>query len=339
MAGGRGPAGGAAVAVRGPRGYASYSRLPAGSNYVHWHGGSYWNLGFTWYQPYYYAGTVYYSEVPAPAGYVVDNLPDDASTNEFDGNTYYYYNSTYYIQKDGKYEAVDFPTGAPSQAPSLDPKAMEQLQRMAAFLSTVKAGRFVVRDTSDEILDSGQKVQVESTRSVAVRAPDRMAVDFTADGVTRRMVYDGKTVTVFEKDQDLYAQQAMPPTLPAALDELASKYGIALPAAELLRPGLMDRLEPQMRSAEYIGPETVDGDNCQLVTFSLDWADVQIWIQDGDKALPRRAVIAYKKIPSTPKYVMSFNDWDLSTPPDSAFELELPSDATRIEMTPLAENQ
>ena len=73
------------------------------------------------------------------------------------------------------------------------------------------------------------------------------------------------------------------------------------------------------------------------MTFSLDWADVQIWIQDGEKALPRRAVISYKKIPSTPKYVMNFTDWNLSDPPDSAFEMKLPSGATKIAMTPIGE--
>jgi hypothetical protein len=278
---------------------------------------------------------VYYSEVPPPIGYVVADLPEEAGTVALNNTTYHYYQNAYYVEKDGKYEVVESPSAKTADAAAPDPKALAQLQRMADFLATVRAGRVTIRDTSDEILDSGQKVQVESTRAVAVRAPTRLAVDFTADGATRRTVYDGKTITIYEKAQNLYSQQDMPPTLSETLDVLASKYGMAVPAVELLRPGLMDKLKPQLRSASYLGMQAVDGAACHAVSLSLDWADVQIWIQDGQKALPRRAVISYKKIPSVPKYVMSFSDWDLATPPDSAFEMKLPADASKVEMASL----
>ena len=291
-----------------------------------------------WYQPYYYAGTVYYSEVSPPVGYAVDSLPDTSGvTVVSNGTTYYYDNGVYYTQQNGQYVVADNPDDTTSQTVAPDPTAIAQLQRMADFLATVQAGRFTIRENSDEILDSGQKVQVESWQSVAFRSPDRMAIDFISDGVIRRTVYDGQTITVFENGQNVYAQQTMPPTLSETLDVLASKYGMAVPAAELLRPGLMGKLRPQIRSAQYLGAQTIGSDNCQLVTFSLDWADVQIWILDGQKALPRQMVISYKKIPSTPKYVMSFTDWNLSSPQDSAFKMNLPSGAVKIETAELGQ--
>jgi hypothetical protein len=212
---------------------------------------------------------------------------------------------------------------------------MDQLQRMSDFLATVKACSVTIHEASEEILDSGQKVQVESVRTVAVRAPDRMAVDYVADSLTRRSVYDGKTITAYEKGPNQYSQQAMPPTLAETIDTLESKYGMATPVAELLRPGLLDRLKPQLQSADYVGLETINGAKCHHVSFRMDWADCQFWIQDGDQPLPRKLVITYKKVPSTPKYVMTFLGWDLTSPPNSAFAMALPADAKKIEMAPL----
>jgi hypothetical protein len=162
-----------------------------------------------------------------------------------------------------------------------------------------------------------------------------MAVDFVADGETRRSVYDGKTTTVFEKEANQYSQQPMPPTLDATIDTLETKYGMAAPAAEMLRPGLLDRLKPQLQSADYIGMETIDGVPCHHVAISMDWADCQFWIQDGAQPLPRKLVITYKQVPSTPKYAMDFSTWNLASPPDSAFAMVLPADAKKIDMAPL----
>jgi hypothetical protein len=335
-AGYRGAGGGGAVAVRGPYGYRSYSRLPEGSIHYPWRGTSYWHSGYDWYRPYYYGGDVYYSEVPAPLGYVTDDLPDDASQVVLGNTTYYYYQNAYYVQKDGKYEVaagLGGDVGATGQ--TVDPKALDQIHRMADFLSTIKAGQFTIQDVSDHILDSGQRTQLESTRRVAFRMPDRFAVDYAGQGQTRRSVYDGKAITMFEREQNLYAQEPMPPTLPETMDTLATKYGMAVPAAELLRPGLFDRLKAQVRSGEYLGVEEIGGVNCHHVAFSQDWADVQMWVQDGDQPLLRKSAIAYKKIPGTPKYVMNLSGWNLTDPPDSAFALTVPADAKKIDMAPM----
>ena len=339
----RGSAGRAGVVGRGPYGYQSYASLPYGSNRVDWHGSSYWRNGWSWYQPYYYGDTLYYGLSQPPIGWVVaqDELNDllaNATTAAINGQNYYYYHDGYYAaQPSGQYVAVADPTAAPPAvaAVAVNPQAMDQLQRMSDFLATVKACSITIHATSDEILDSGQKIQVESTRTVAVRAPDRMAVDFVADGETRRSVYDGKTMTVFEKEGNDFSQQAMPPTLDATIDTLETKYGMAAPAAEMLRPGLLDRLKPKLQSADYIGMETIDGVPCHHVAISMDWADCQFWIQDGAQPLPRKLVITYKQVPSTPKYAMDFSAWNLTSPPDSAFAMAIPADAKKIDMAPL----
>jgi hypothetical protein len=283
---------------------------------------------------------LYYSDVPAPLGYIVASLPDDAASVTLGGNNYYYYQNTYYAQQpDGQYAVVAPPgaqtdAAAPAAAAAIDPKALDQVHRMADLLGSLKAGRFTIQDASDQILDSGEKIQVESTRKIAFRQPDRFAVDYAGQDMTRRTVYDGKTITMLETQQNLYAQEPMPPTLAQTMDTLANKYGMAVPAAELLQPGLFDKLNTQIQSAEYVAMESIAGQNCHHVALGLDWADIQLWVQDGDQPLPRKAVIIYKKIPGNPKYEMDISAWDLADPPDSVFAITIPPDAQKIDMAP-----
>lgn len=338
IAGAKGANGGAAVAAKGPYGYGSYVRLPNGSSYYNWHGNPYWRSGGYWYRPYYYAGTVYYSQCGAPYGWDGDDLSvtdSGITTFELNGVTYFYRNGVYYVVQNGKYVVVPNPYEQQPSAPSIDPKASEQLNRLNNALSAIKSFRVVIRDVSDEILDSGQKVQVESRRTLAMRAPDKMAVEFSSDGVTRHTVYDGSKITVYEKASNMYSQTNMPPTISQTMDVLASQYGMAIPAMEMFRPLSVDKLIAQIQTGEYLGPQKVEGDSCQVIRLGLEWADVQVWILDADRALPRRVMISYKKIPSTPKYVMNFTNWDINNPPDSVFALQIPADAAKVEMHPL----
>jgi hypothetical protein len=321
IAGASGPGGGAILAGKGPNGGRAYVRLPDGAGPIYWGGYPYWNYGPYWYTPYYEDGTVYYEESAPPEGYVAETVPADGTP----------------ATRQGAAPVATAPRPAPVNV--ISEKAIQQLQEMADFLGKMKAGRVTIRNQSDEILESGQKVQMESTRVLAIRAPDRMAVDFSSDTVKRRIVYDGKTVTMLEMPRNVYMSQEMPATLSETLDVLASKYGMSIPAAELLRSGFMAKLKPQLRSAGYMSASRADGSMRVTVTLRTDWADAEIWFRAEDKPLPLKIIINYTQIPSTPKYVATYENWDLTNPADSAFELKLPADARREEMVPVKEVQ
>jgi hypothetical protein len=317
IAGASGPGGGAILAGKGPNGGRAYARLPDGAGSIYWGGIPYWNYGPYWYTPYYDDGTVYYQESAPPEGYEAETMPADTMP--------------------ATTQAATATAPRPRPVNVISAKAMEQLQAMADYLSTVKAGRVTIRNQSDEILESGQKVQMESTRVLTIRAPDRMAVDYTSDSVKRRIVYDGKTVTMLEMPRNVYMSQEMPATLSETLDVLDSKYGMSIPAAELLRAGFMARLKPQLRAAGYLSGGQPDGSTRVVVSLRTDWADAEIWFPAGDKPLPLKIIINYTQIPSTPRYAATYEKWDLTNPPDSAFELKLPPDAKREEMVPVKE--
>ena len=145
-----------------------YGHLPSGSREVHWHGNNYWCFGFSYYQPCWYGGEVYYYSVPAPVGVYVDTLPPEADTVVYNNQTYYYSDGSYLMPKDSGYEVVDKPAGL-DQAP--DPMAL--LRQMTDCLGQMQRFSVVADETTDEILESGEKVQLSSRRTVYVRRPMR----------------------------------------------------------------------------------------------------------------------------------------------------------------------
>ena len=318
IAGASGPGGGAVLAGKGPNGGRAYVRLPDGAGNINWGGMPYWNYGPYWYMPYYQDGAVYYEEAPPPEGYVAETMPADATPATHAGVA----------------AVATAPRPRPAPVNVISAKAIEQLQEMTDFFGKVKGGRVTIRNRSDEILDSGQKVEMESVRVLAIRAPDKMAVDYSSDSVKRRIVYDGKSVTMLEMPRNIYMTHEMPATLSETLDLLDSQYGMSIPAAELLRAGFMAKLKPQLLSAGYMRASQPDGSTRVTVTLRTDWADAEIWFKADDKPLPLKIIIKYTRIPATPKYVATYEKWDLTNPADSAFELKLPADAKREEMVP-----
>ena len=51
--------------------------------------------------------------------------------------------------------------------------------------------------TKDEVLDSGQKIQFDSTVDMQAQPRNRLRVDVNSDRKYRQYYYDGKTVTQY----------------------------------------------------------------------------------------------------------------------------------------------
>jgi hypothetical protein len=134
-----------------------------------------------------------------------------------------------------------------------------------------------------------------------------------------------------------------PPTVEAMLDMLALKYGIVLPLADLAFPDPYKVLIENVRRGEYIGMGYVFDTKCHHLAFRQSAVDWQIWIEDGQRALPRKVVITFKDQPAHPQYTAFLSDWKLSAQADDAaaaagaadaFTLKPPAGAKKVDFTP-----
>ncbi len=339
-----GPRGGTAIGVRGPHGRAGVAHLPSGSTHVRVHGHSYYRHGYRYYRPYYYGGRLAYFRIGAPVGVVITTLPEEYTLVVINGRTYYVHDGDYYTTevREGKtvYVVVENPTADQvaqviSEGPSA-PDPFQLVRQMSDYLGKQEKFTVIVNDTFDEVTDTDSVVQLSSQRTVYVSRPDMLAVRYEGGGERRRVLYDGKTLTILNITKDFYAKAKMPPTIDDMLDTVAKEYGLALPLADLLYSSPSDALVAGTRTGQYVGQQLVGTTLCHHLAFTKDDVDWELWIQkDETKPLPRKLVITYKNEPAKPRYTMIPEKWEMGEVPANAFELEIPDDASEIEMMPL----
>jgi hypothetical protein len=204
---------------------------------------------------------------------------------------------------------------------------------MGAYLRTLKNFGVQGVGTRDEVLADGQKVQFGGTLNYLVRVPDGFRADIRTDRKQRQWIYDGKTLTIFAPRMNYFATVAAPHTIGEMLDSARYRYRFDMPLADLFfwgtnRDGMRD-----LKEAKYIGPAYIDGTDVDQYAFRQEDVDWQIWIERGNKPLPRKLVITTTTVPQQPQYNMVLK-WDLAPTFDSTtFAFTPPQDAKRITLS------
>ena len=71
------------------------------------------------------------------------------------------------------------------------------------------------------------------------------------------------------------------------------------------------------------------------LAFTEATADWQLWVEPGDKPLPRRLEIVYKTEDGKPRISIDLTDWNLNASTDpSIFSFNKPEGAHRIDLLP-----
>jgi len=220
--------------------------------------------------------------------------------------------------------------------PGVEPKADEILHRFCDRLKEAKQFRFQVQESFDNLLESGQKVQLSNRRMVAVRRPNRLYGEISGDTSNRRVYYNGDTLTLFETDRNVYGATKARADIDATLDYVFKTYGISVPLADLVFSDPYQVMMDNVKTGTYQGIHQVGEFKCHHLAFTQETADWQAWIDAGEQPLLRKFVITYKQLPGQPQYVAVLNNWELSADlPDTTFRFTPPQGAMKIEILPV----
>jgi hypothetical protein len=221
---------------------------------------------------------------------------------------------------------------AAQEAPVIQAEAIDALKQMGAFLHTLKTFSVTADISSDEVLLSGQKIQVGGENTLTVRRPDGLKATVRKDetDIDREFYYDGKTFTVYGKKVKYYASAPAPATIAALVDAVNERFDVSLPLADLFIWGTDKAPVQDITSALYIGPATIGGIPTDHYAFRQEGVDWQVWIEKGKTRLPRKLVITTMGEEGQPQYV-SVLKWNLSPNiSDKMFKFVPPKDAQRI---------
>jgi hypothetical protein len=189
----------------------------------------------------------------------------------------------------------------------------------------------------DEVLPSGQKLQLAGTAGIAPSRPAGLYAEQVSDLGGRRFWYDGKRVTLLDPDTGFYAAADAAPTVDGMLAGLVQQLGFSPPLADFLGSDPYGTLRHAVRFGIYVGPSLLDGVRVHHLAFVQETIDWQIWIEDGPTWVPRKFLITYKAVPGEPQYTAVLKAWNFARPIAPAqFEPDLPAGASEIAFARLA---
>ena len=222
--------------------------------------------------------------------------------------------------------------------PAIEVKADKLLRQMSEYLNTLEQFTLHTENSVDTLLATGHKVQLGRAVEVFVRRPDRFRANIKGDIFDQGLYYDGKSITLFGKKVNYYATIKAPPTIEAAMNHAEQSFGLVAPLADLMYRNCYDLLMEDVKVGFYVGLSTVLGVECHHLAFRAEETDWQVWIEAGERPVPKKFVITSKWVAGAPQFTGLLTMWDVSPQlKDSLFTFVAPEGAHQIEFLP-AEN-
>jgi hypothetical protein len=236
----------------------------------------------------------------------------------------------------GAVAAIAFVGALPAafaQPAGIDPQATAILKKSMDYLAGLKAFSLDSTSTIEATLTSGQKLQFDSAATLTLQRPNRLvARRGKGDVVNQAYYYDGKTLTLSNPDQKVYATVDAPPTIEPMLDFARDQLDVVAPAADLLYRDAYEMLMQDTTQGFVVGKAMVAGVRCVQLAFRKADVDWQIWIEEGARPLPRKYVITSAKVAGTPDFTVVIPKWDVAPQvTDAMFAFKPPPAAKRVD--------
>ena len=210
------------------------------------------------------------------------------------------------------------------------------LKAMSDYVASQKT-MSVTYDSDIEVITSSlQKIQFTSSGQVQLSRPDKLRATRTGGYRDVEIVFDGKLLTVNNKDAKDYAQIEAAGTADQLIDVLREKHGVVAPGADLLLTNAFDVMMADVIEGAVIGKGVIDGVECDHLAFRNVETDWQIWIESGAKPIPRKYVITSKGIAEAPQYTLRIKEWKTEVAAD-AFAFKPDTSAKKIALGELGD--
>jgi hypothetical protein len=183
-----------------------------------------------------------------------------------------------------------------------------------------------------------EKIQFTNSGEALLQRPDKLHAHRVGGYADVEMFFDGKTVSVYGKHINGYAQFDAPGRVDDLIHALRQGHGVALPGADLLMTTSYDLLVAGVQESKHIGSGVIDGVECDHLAFRNQDTDWQLWVEAGKYPIPRKLVITSKTMNCAPQYTLCVKQWETGIKPaKKAFIFTPPAGAKMLDPNALIE--
>jgi hypothetical protein len=208
------------------------------------------------------------------------------------------------------------------------------LKQMSEELAGAATLSFATTEFLEGVRDTGEKRAFHFSRKVTVRRPDAMFLELHGSGGTEleaAAYYDGTTLSLRSDARRAWAQTEVPGTLDEMLDDVAQRFSLPLPFADVVYSSPYDALLGTSAEGGFAGRESVEGIECAALAYEDEFVEVRIWIPTSGPPLPRRLRLVYKQMPGQPISELTFTSWSVGIDvDDETFTFSPDPDFSRI---------
>lgn len=207
---------------------------------------------------------------------------------------------------------ISLAAGSATAAQDIDPDADRILKSMSTFLGGAKAFSMNADIDLEVVAQNGQKLQLSSYSTIVMERPAKFFITRKGVMADAEIIYDGKTLTLYGKNIEAYAQVKAPGTIDDAILAYEQETGLPAPGADLLFADSYPVLSSGIENGIYVGTAFVNGIECHHLAFREAKVDWQLWVRTGDAPLPMKYVITTKWHTGAPQYEIRLRDWDMN---------------------------
>jgi len=209
---------------------------------------------------------------------------------------------------------------------------------MSDYVSSQKTIELAFDSDIEVITPQLEKIQFTNSGEALLSRPDKLAAHRVGGYADVALHFDGKTASVFGKHINGYAQFEAPGSVDQLIHALRAGHGIAVPGADLLLSNSYDVLVAGVKETKHIGRGVIDGRECEHLAFRNFDTDWQLWVEVGEKPIPRKLVITTKTMNSAPQYTLRVKSWKTGVQPAAdAFAFVPPAGAKKLSPDALIE--
>jgi len=223
-----------------------------------------------------------------------------------------------------------------AQATALDPAVTQILQRMTEYLGSLQQFSVNTQNTLEDELDSGHRIDYDISAKVIINRPNELYAERRGDLVDQIFYYDGKTLTLYNPADKVYATEPAPGTIEEMLDFTRESLGLMIPAADLIYRNAFPLLMQDVTLAMMVGKAVIGGIRCHHLLFSRPGVDFQVWIADSGRPLPLKYVVTDTGTTARLSITTVMSDWNVAPAAgDARFTFVPPQEAKAITFMPL----